>query len=344
MTRTRWIFAVLLGFTLTSEASAQFIPIIGVPIVQQGGIEFHFGGRHLRINGFIPAGGPYAAIVPVAPTPFGFQQVGPAFIPYSAYGSIDRRVTVQIINPPGLAPRLGLKPTYDLSGIDLDVEPASKIWGPKPEIAKADKGEAGKKGEVVKAAPQDTKKVEIAKAAPSQDKKEQVAADETKAAVPPTPANVASADGQRLNDLGVAAFRKGEYGLAMLRFRQAGDAENSSPRALFLRGQACIAVGKYTEAAEIIQQGLKLQPDWPASGFKPRIELYDKQEEWKQQRKQLEQTQAKNPKNADYLFLLGYLSWFDGQRDIAVDYFQQSRALTAEPRWANLFLKAAKVN
>ena len=56
----------------------------------------------------------------------------------------------------------------------------------------------------------------------------------------------------------------------------------------------------------------------------------------------IEQTQAKNPKNADYLFLLGYVAWFEGERDRAVDYFQQSRALAAEPRWADVFLKAAK--
>ncbi len=349
MTRMRWILANLLGLTLTAEASAQFFPVIAVPIFQQSGIDFHIGGRHLRINGFIPTGSPYTAIVPVTPTPFGFRQVGPAFIPYPyaypVYGSIDRRLTVQIITPPALSPRLGLKPTYDLSGIDLDIEPASKIWGEKPAVAKGGKGAPAKKGEFVKAAPKDQKNVEIAKAPAPEDKKVQVPANKEKAPAVPPPKVEPVPDGQRLHDLGVAAFRNGEYGLAMLRFRQAADAEIPAPRALFLRGQACIAVGKYREAAEIIQQGLQLQPNWPASGFNPRLELYDKQEEeWTAQRKRLEQTQSKNPKNADYLFLLGYVGWFDGQRDAAVDYFQQARALAAEPRWADLFLKAAKGN
>jgi hypothetical protein len=351
MTRIRWILAMLVGLILTAEASAQFFPlVIGVPIFQQSGIDFHIGGRHLQINGFIPLGNLYTAVVPVTPTPFGFRQVGPAFIPYPyaypVYGSIDRRLTVQIITPPALSPRLGLKPTYDLSGIDLDIEPASKIWGEKPAVAKGGKGAPAKKGEFVKAAPKDQKNVEIVKAAPPEDKKVQVPANKEKApAVPPPPKVEPVPDGQRLNDQGVAAFRNGEYGLAMLRFRQAADAEIPAPRALFLRGQACIAVGKYREAAEIIQQGLQLQPNWPASGFNPRLELYDTQEEeWTAQRKRLEQTQSKNPKNADYLFLLGYVAWFDGQRDAAVDYFQQARALAAEPRWADLFLKAAKEN
>ena len=350
MTRIRWISAMLAGLTLTAEASAQFFPpVIGVPIIQQSGIDFHIGGGHLRINGFIPLGNPYTAVVPVTPTPLGFRQVGPAFIPYPyaypVYGSIDRRLTVQIITPPALSPRLGLKPTYDLSGIDLDIEPASKIWGEKPALAKGGKGPPAKKGEFVKAAPKEVKKVEIAKAAPPENKKVQEAPNQAKAPAVPPPKVEPVPDGQRLNDQGVAAFRGGEYGLAMLRFRQAADAEKPAPRALFLRGQACIAVGKYREAAEVIQQGLQLQPNWPASGFNPRVELYDKQEaEWNAQRNQLEQTQGKNPKNAEHLFLLGYVAWFDGQRDAAVDYFQQARALAAEPRWADLFLKLAKKN
>ena len=347
MTRMRWILAMLAGLTLTAEASAQFFPVIGVPIIQQSGIDFHFGGGHWRINGFIPLGNPYAAVVPVTPTPFGFRQTVPAFIPYPyaypVYGAIDRRLTVQIINPPTRSSRLGLKTTYDLSGIDLDVEPASKIWGEKPAVAKGGREAPAKKGELVKAAPKDEKKEEIAKAPAPEDKKMEVPANQEKApAVQPPPKVEPVPNGQRLYDQGIAAFRNGEYGLAMLRFRQAAEAEIPAPRALFLRGQACIAVGKYKEAAEIIQQGLQLQPNWPASGFNPRLELYDiQQEEWNALRKRLEQTHRKNPKNADYLFLLGYVAWFDGQRDAAVDYFQQARALAAEPRWADLFLKLA---
>jgi hypothetical protein len=65
-------------------------------------------------------------------------------------------------------------------------------------------------------------------------------------------------------------------------------------------------------------------------------------ERFDQQVTRLEQVQRTHPKDADYLFLLGYLAWFDGQRKAAVDYFQQSRALAADPQWADLFLKAAK--
>jgi hypothetical protein len=336
MTRIRWMLPLFFGVVLTTDASAQFVPVVGLPVIGQNGISFHMGGRQLRIDGFIPTGDPYAAILPVTPTPFGFRQVGPAFLPYPygypAYGVINQRITVQVITPASLPPRVGLRAVPDLSGIDLDLEPASKIWGEKPAVAK---GAQPKKGELVRNLPKEEKKMEVARAAQIEEKKP------APLVVPPK-VEPLPPDGQQLRDQGVAAFRAGDYGIALLRFRQAFEPDAPSPRALFLRGQACIAVGKYREAVEIIQQGLKLQPNWPTSGFDPRSELYDKRaDEWIEHRKQLEQTQAKNA-SADHLFLLGYIAWFDGQRDAAVAHFTQSRALAAEPRWADLFLKAAK--
>jgi hypothetical protein len=352
MTRTRCLLAFLAGITLTSDAAAQFGPVIGLPTVGQAGIAFRLGGGNLRVAGFIPLSDPYPAIIPVTPTPKGFRQVGPAIVPWGVgypfgypygypfyppiapgfpfpgYGVVNQRVTVQIINPPGFAPGVGLRQVPDTSGIDLDVQGAAAIWGEKPALAKA-KGPA--------------KNGQIAKADPPEERKPQVAANQAKApaVVPPKPEP--APDGKKLSDMGVAAFRNGDYGLAMARLRQAAEADEPAPRAAFLRAQACIAVGKYREAVDLIQQGLQARPDWPTSGFHPRLELYDKlAKEWKEQRDLLEQTQARNPKSADYLFLLGYVAWFEGERAAAVDYFQRSRALAAEPRWADLFLKAAK--
>jgi Flp pilus assembly protein TadD len=357
MTRIRSILAILLCVGFTADAPAQFFPpVFGVPVVGQGGIAFHAGGKRLSIDAFLPLGDPYPAILPVTPTPFGLRQVGPPFLPYPyvyppiapgfpfpGYGSIDQRYSVTIINPPGLPPGVGFKRIPDLSGIDLDVEPAARIWGEPPALAKGK--QPARKGELVKAPPK-PKPVEVAKAAPAPDKKPEIAANQARPpAVAAAPKPEPPPDGQRLNDLGLAAFRAGEYGVAILRFRQAGDADQPVPRALFLRGQAFIAVGKYQEAVELIQLGLQKQPNWPTSGYRPRGELYALRDgEWKDHREQLEQAHAKSPKNADYLFLLGYLSWFDGERDAAVKYFTQARALGAEPRWADAFLKAAQAN
>lgn len=327
MTRIRCTAALFLGLAINAEATAQFFPVFGMPIVVQNGIDFQYSGRRLKVNGFIPTGNPYGAVLPVTPTPFGFQRVGPAYLPYGygypGYGSVEQRVTVHIINPPTLVqPRRGLQPyieQYDLSGIDLDIEPASKIWGKKPE-------------QVARPAP----------VKPAAEKKVEVAANVVKPPAPPLPRVEVVPEGQRLHDLGVKAFRNREYGLAMLRFRQAVTVEPPMPRALFLHGQALIAVGKYRDAAEIIQLGLQVQPLWPGSGFRPKVELYDNQnDEWNEHRKQLEDAQRLQPKNAEYLFLLGYLAWFDGQRDAAVDYFERSRTLAVDPGWNDAFLKVA---
>lgn len=351
MTRTRSILAIFLGLTLTADAPAQFLPIIGLPTVGQAGVAFRFGGKRNFIAGFIPAGDPYPAILPVTPTPQGFRQVGPAIVPFGygvpygyppvapgfpfpGYGVVEQRFTVQIINPPGLAPGVGLRQVPDTSGIDLDVQGAAAIWGEKPALAK---GKAPAKPiEVVKVEPNGPAINKGGVAAANQAKPPALAA-APKIELPP--------DGRKLNDLGIAAFRNGDYGLAILRFRQAVDDDRPAPRALFLRAQALIAVGKYHDAVELIQQGLQRDANWPSSGFNPRAEMYDNNmDEWKDHRQSLEQTQLKNPKNADYLFLLGYLYWFDGERGVAADYFQQSRVLAAEPRWADAFLKAGKGN
>ena len=109
------------------------------------------------------------------------------------------------------------------------------------------------------------------------------------------------------------------------------------------RGQACIAIGQYQQAVQLIQMGLQREPMWPTSGFSPKADLFaNNLDAWAQQREDLEKAQRREPKNADYPFLLGYLAWFDGQRDLAVDYFQQARGLAAEPRWSDAFLKVAK--
>ncbi len=343
MTWTRFILAILIGITLTADASAQFFPVIPLPAINQAGIAFRLGGRHLQVRGFVPLGDPYPVIMPVTPTPFGFRQVAPAYLPpyyyygyppiapgfpFPGYGVIEQRFTVQIINPPGLGARAGLREMPDLSGIDLDLEGPDKIWGPK-------------KGAVNVAA---AKNREAPRAAAPPEKKQQLAA----APAPPPPAPPKPApipEGQRLVEQGVAAFKTGEYGIALLRFRQAADANPPGPRAPFLQAQASIAVGKYKDAAQLIQKGLDRQPNWPVTAFRPKAELYDnKDDAWKEHRTALENAQKLDPNNADLLFLLGYLAWYSGEDESAVGFFRRSGALAADRRWSEAFLRLAKGN
>ena len=261
----------------------------------------------------------------IGPPQYGFMQV--AYSPYFGnpyapiYGAIDRRVSVQVIAPTILVrPR---RPAYDLSGIDLDIESPEKIWGKKSELVKAPG--AGAK--------------EIAKPMPPEEKKVPVIAPGKPPPAPPPVKMVPQ--GERLIEMGIAAFQDGEFNIAILRFRQAAETQPPGPRAIFLQAQATIAVGKFHEAVELLQKELARQPDWPMSGFRPKAELYGDPEAWNAQRERLLIAQKLHPKNANFPFLLGYLSWFDGERDVALDHFQQSRALMADPRWSDLFLKGA---
>src|SRR6266540_4774318 len=148
MTRIRCALAILVCSAFATNASAQFLPVIGLPTIGQGGGAFQMSGRSLRVSGFVPFGDPYPAMLPVTPTPFGFKQVAPAFLPYGysyglapgypfpGYGAIDQRITVRVVNPPGMivpSRRVAPRESYDLSGIDLDIESPEKIWGKRPE-------------------------------------------------------------------------------------------------------------------------------------------------------------------------------------------------------------------
>ena len=306
MTRIRCTLALLLIAIIKAEASAQFPPP-PVILVPQAGIGFQYSSGRVRFAGFIPYG-----------------SYGPL-----GYSAFDTRVIVTVPPPKAASERLRAPRSddaYDVAGIDLDIESPSKIWGKKPVIAKNEPP---------------ANKVEVAKVAPPEPKKQ------VKPEVPPPPPQE-KVDPRplwhRLLDDGIAAFRAGEYGVALFRFRQI-EADPAADRALFLQAQASIAVGKYLDAARLIREGLKTQPKWPTSGFQPKAELYADQEAiWKAHRQQLEQAQLNEPTDADFLFLLGYLAWFDGQREIAVIYFQQSRAQAADPRWADLFLQAGEGN
>lgn len=342
MTWTRCTLAVAIALAGATHASAQFLPIIGLPTIGQGGIAFQIGGRNLSIGGFVPLGPPYPAVLPVTPTPFGYRPVGPAFLPYGyygysvapgfpfpGYGAINRSVTVQVVNPTVVV-QSRRPPTVDLSGIDLDVESPDKIWGTsKQALAKAP---APKKAEAAKI-PE-----------PPPPKKQQVAAAPEKPPPPaPKPKPEPITEGERFVKLGIKAFKRGDYGVAVLRFQQASDADPPGPRSYFLEAQAAIAVGKYRDAVRFIQRGLRNRPDWPLSGFRPRLELYDNNADlWHEHRGAIEKAHKLDPQNADYLFLLGYLDWFDGDRETAVAYFQQARAFAADVRWSDMFLKVAK--
>ena len=251
----------------------------------------------------------------------------PILIPASEWGYpyviVEPRVSVRVITP-AAAPRV-LAPALDLSGIDLDVAPppwAGEFERPKHEPRRAPKPrpeEAAKRIEPVpvKEAPARPKPVDLLE--PKADPIE---------------------EGQRLSMLGLAAFRSREYGLAARKFNQALDLDPAASRAHFFLGQAYFALGKYRDAVQAIGLGLGLDPAWPKNPFRPRFDLYlDHPEDWQRHLVLLEDTQARQPKDVGYMFLLAHQRWFDDQRDDAGKLFGQVRTLVADPTLVDLFLK-----
>ncbi len=342
MTRMRWPCSFLVLLFCLDEARAQLIvsyPFGGAGYYAGGGLGFRYSGRRLSVGGFAGAGyfvNPFWGI-PVY-----------SGIPLSPWGVVDSRVTVNIITPPAIVVRASrlrylLEEEEDLSGVDLDVVGPQALEGRPPRRVARPGAPAKPAPEIAKAAPPPEKP---AKAAPPPEKKKAV----VKAAPPPKvpgppdlppPKQNPREESERLIDLGRDAFRDQLYGLAAFRFKQAVTAHGLDGRPHFLLSQAQFALRKYREAVETIQAGMKLEANWPLAPFQ-KLEVYKNNEgDFADHLKRLETAVAQEPKNADYLFLLGHVRWFAGQRDQAAMLFQRARPLAADPAFIDRFLKAA---
>ncbi len=347
MTRRNFMIAMLIVGVMSAQASAQFFPppVVGMPVVLPNGIDFQYKRGGLRVNGFIPTGGATTAVLPVVPVfagpgaffpatyyPYGYPYY-PYGYPFPAMGSVEQRITVTVMQPTILVQRRGLMPfleEYDIAGIDLDAEPPSKIWGKKPPAIR----QAERKVPV---------REEFARVVPPAEKKLQIAANQVNLPRPPVVARKIepAPDGAKLVDFGSQAFRAGEFALALRHFRDAADIEPNLARAWFLQAHAAIAMGRLHDAVQQIEAGLKRNPNFHLNGFRPKVELYaDQLALWAEHLDMVTKANRLNPKNADALFLLGYLAWYEGDREAAIRFFQQARPLVAEQRFVDLFLNS----
>lgn len=280
----------------------------------------------------------HAQIFVPAPPP-GYGPTGGKVIGYvyqkrtiysSGYGSIvvvEPRVIVRqpaVVFPP--------RYEYDLSGIDLDIEPPEKLDPRWPNVPPR---------EVVKRPdPPPREKV------PAKPKEE---AKKPPEPMPPKekpglgePRDEPVAEGRRLVDAGVAAFQNQQYALAAMRFTQAADVDPTNSKALFFLSQAYFAMGRYKDASRAIEDGMRRQPNWPISHFQPRVDLYKGiEDDWLAHKKQLETVVEQHPKQGAYLFLLGHQLWFDGLREEAGVLFRKARPFVADPTFIDKFLEFA---
>jgi hypothetical protein len=124
MTASRYFLVLSISSVFVAESSAQVF--IAPPPVVVPGIGFGYHRRHWNVSGFLATGPAYGVW-------------GPAY-PFAPYGIVQNRVSVQFIAPTiVVSPSRAGTAAYDLRGVDLDVVPASAIWGgPPPRKAAAE--------------------------------------------------------------------------------------------------------------------------------------------------------------------------------------------------------------
>jgi tetratricopeptide (TPR) repeat protein len=146
---------------------------------------------------------------------------------------------------------------------------------------------------------------------------------------PERPADTPEEEAERQIGMGRRAFEAMGYGLAERRFEQALRANPKEAQAYFLLAQAQFALGKYREAVESIEAGLRLQPDWPGARFRSREPYAGNNDEFDDHLKRLLETLERHPNDFYLLFLNAYQLWFDGKQDEARVLF--GKALKAAP-------------
>jgi hypothetical protein len=316
--------AVLLAFSFAGPASAQVF--VG-PRLLDGPYGSSGGGIRIIItrgHGFDSYGSVYP--IPYYPGP----RVGPApRININFYGS----------KPPILGPGYD----DDTRGVDLDLVPLKKPLPREPVEPQPKPSET----EPIKPLPG----VDVSKprapvrpgdpGQPVQPPLKDPLRPAPAIPRPPDPLPDAREESAWLIELGLAAFRDGEYGVAAQRFRQAADVEPKLARGYFLLAQAEFAMGKYQHSAATVHAGVKIDKQWPHLLVQPRLDLYKGRDvEFVAHMKRLTNAAAANPNHPPLLFLVAHQLWFDGRRMDALALFQRLRPLAKDPSAIDAFLAA----
>lgn len=160
--------------------------------------------------------------------------------------------------------------------------------------------------------------------------------------MPPPPDPDPNVEYQRLIAMGKEAFAVQERGRALHRFRQAVALRPGDPEGQRLLALTLFSLGKYTDAVEAIQTGMRLDPNWENVRFRP-LELYGPNPaDWPENLQALEEALKGEPENPALLFLYAHQLWLDGRQDEAIPFFQKAARFAPEKDrpFINRFLKA----
>ncbi len=146
------------------------------------------------------------------------------------------------------------------------------------------------------------------------------------------------AEADRQLDLGIVAFRDGQYGLAAQRWQRASELDPNDPLPRRLVVQAWFASGNYDQAVRILAMLLRKSPRQRLQDLQPR-ELYPRPGRFEQHLTELQSIVEEQPDNPTYWFLLGYEYYLDGQIDRARGAMEAARARAVDPTLADDFLR-----
>jgi hypothetical protein len=299
---------LLLLLTSAGDTRAQFllgIPFNGPGPILVGGVGFGHG-RH-RIDGFVTGG---------------------YFAPYPSYGSSVTIVTVYASPPP--SPLVVTPAELDVLR-QLNMLPRDRDQDrdePRPPVRIGPN--KGPRNPNPPAPPE--KLVPPAKEKP-------VGKPRDLPLPGPRPAATPKAEHERLVQLGKDAFAAQQYGRAAERFRQALAADDQAP-AHFLLAQAEFTLGKYFDAVDALEAGLKLDPNWPTAPFHPQALYGPDGDDFTEQLQRLQNALARHPDDPVLLFLYAYQLWFDGRRNEALPLFQRAAAVAADKAAIEKFLQS----
>ena len=142
----------------------------------------------------------------------------------------------------------------------------------------------------------------------------------------------------RFIEFGDKQFRNGKYHRALQRYKKSAGVKRDVATAFFRQALAYFALGKYGRATAAIKRGLVIAPDWPHTKLRLE-ELYVDANEQRAHRKQLADWLEEHPLDADAHFMVGVISHFTGQEQLAVAAITRTIELGGISDHATAFLE-----
>lgn len=141
----------------------------------------------------------------------------------------------------------------------------------------------------------------------------------------------------RFIEFGDKQFRNRKYHQALQRYKKSAGVKRDVATAFFRQALAHFALGKYGRATTAIKRGLVIAPDWPQTDLRL-DDLYVDANEQRAHRKQLIDWLAEHPLDADAHFMVGVISHFAGQEQLAAAAIVRTIELSGISDHATAFL------